>query len=205
MQTEIEAKFPGIDPVALRVILKQVGAHREHEERLMRRRNFDYPDHYLEKKGGWIRVRDEGDQVSLAYKQLNDRTLYGTKEVTLAVQDFDLISVFLESVGFIQVSYQETKRERWQLGTVEVTIDTWPWVPSFVELEGPTEEAVRAAAQKLKLDWAEAMHGSVETVYQMHFEITEEEINACPEILFVEVPEVWEKKRKKAGPNMRTG
>ena len=61
-----------------------------------------------------------------AYKQLNDRSLHGTKEVSLSVEDFDRMVLFLESVGFEQSSYQETNREKWMLHGVEVTIDTWP-------------------------------------------------------------------------------
>ena len=168
----------------------------EHKERLMRRRNFDYPDHSLEVRGGWIRVRDEGDRVTLAYKQLNDRTLHGTQEVSLTVEDFDRMVLLLESVGFSQTSYQETKREKWLLDGVEVTIDTWPWVPSFIELEGPSEELVKSVAAKLEFNWDQAMHGSVENIYLMHYDVTELEVDMWPEITFIEVPEHIEAKRK---------
>jgi len=196
MQTEIEAKFPAIEADKVRTALVGAGAQQEHEERLMRRKNFDYPDKSLESKGGWIRVRDEGDKVTLAYKQLHDRSLHGTKEVSLAVEDFDRMVQFLESVGFKQTSYQETKREKWLLDWVEVTIDTWPWVPSFVELEGPSEEAVKSVAAKLGFNWSQAMHGSVENIYQMHYDVTELEVDTWPEITFVEVPNDIATKKK---------
>jgi len=32
-------------------------------------------------------------------------------------------------------SYQETRREKWMLDDAEVTIDTWPWIPTFIEIE----------------------------------------------------------------------
>jgi len=89
METEIEAKFPDIDVDALRAILKEKGAHLVYPEVLMRRKTFDYPDRRLSKIGGWIRVRDEGNEITLCYKQLNDRTLHGTKEVNVIVDDFD--------------------------------------------------------------------------------------------------------------------
>ena len=72
MQTEIEAKFPDINPDELRKKLLEAGAVLVHEERFMRRKVFDYPDSRLEKIGGWVRVRDEGDKVTFTYKQLND-------------------------------------------------------------------------------------------------------------------------------------
>ena len=83
MQTEIEAKFPDIDPVDLRGRLKKIGATQKHPEVLMKRKTFDLPDNSLYAIGGWIRVRDEGDKITLSYKQLKDRSLHGTKEVNI--------------------------------------------------------------------------------------------------------------------------
>lgn len=189
METEIEAKFPNIDADALRVVLKEKGAEKEHSEVLMRRKNYDYPDRRLEKIGGWIRVRDEGNKVTLSYKQLNDRTIHGTKEINVAVDDFDKTSAFLEAIGMNVKAYQETKREKWVCKNVEVTIDTWPWVPTFVELEGSSEKLVREVANNLGFDWNEAMHGSVETIYQMHYDFTEAEVDNWKSITFTDPPD----------------
>jgi adenylate cyclase, class 2 len=196
METEIEAKFPGIDAEALRAKLFELGATLVYSEVLMRRKVFDYPNDLLEEKGGWVRVRDEGDQITLSYKQMNDRTLHGTKEVTVTVNDFDKTCDFLIELGLQVISYQETKREKWLYNDVEITLDTWPWVPSFVELESLDEEKLRAVAVELEFDWNDAMHGSVETVYQMHYDFTEREINRWPEIVFIDPPE-WLMARKK--------
>lgn len=188
MDIEIEAKFPNIDARAVRVKLQALGAKRVHSEILMRRRNFDHPDDRLEKIGGWVRVRDEGAKITLSYKQLNDRTLHGTQEVAVVVDDFEKTCAILIAIGLEAKAYQETKREKWLLGDVEVTIDTWPWIPTFVELEGPSEAAVRKAASELDFDWNRAMHGSVETVYQMHYDFTESEIDHWPSITFIDPP-----------------
>ena len=197
MQTEIEAKFPGVDPDDIRTKLKALGATLVYPEVLMRRKNFDYPDARLDKINGWIRVRDEGDKVTMSYKQLLDRTLHGTKEVSVVVNDFETTCHFLDSIGLESSAYQESKREKWLLKDNEVTIDTWPWVPSFVEIEGPSEEAVRSAAAALRFDWNQAMHGSVETVYQMHYDVTEFEVAHWERISFIDTPEWLETKRKR--------
>ena len=196
MQIEIEAKFLDIDKEQLRNILKKVGATFIHEERLMRRKNFDYPDNRLQKIGGWIRVRDEGDKVTLAYKQLVNRNIDGTKELSLTVEDFDKTCDLLLAMGLDNKSYQETKRERWDLGGVEVTIDTWPWLPTFVELEGQSEQALKNVALQIGLDWNLALHGSVENAYQTYYNVTEEEVDFWANITFVSVPEWLEIKRK---------
>mgnify|MGYP001612137757 FL=1 len=139
MQTEIEAKFLDIDSNSLRTKLKEVGAKLVYPERMMTRKVFDFSDHRLEKEGAWIRVRNEGDQVTLSYKKLVDRSLHGTKEITVVVDDFEQTCNLFLTLGFVQDSFQETKREKWELDGCEITIDSWPWIPTFVELEAPDE------------------------------------------------------------------
>lgn len=165
----------------------------------MRRRAFDYPDERLYKIGGWIRVRDEGDKITLSYKQLNDRTLHGTKEVSVVVDDFARAGELLIDIGMVQRAYQETKRELWKLGDAEITIDTWPWIPTFVEIEAPTENELQNTAEALGLSWDDAMHGSVETAYQKYYDFTEAEIDHWPEITFVPIPD-WLKAKQKTPP-----
>lgn len=189
MDTEIEAKWLDINHDEMRRKLLSCGAILVEPERLMTRRVFDYEDKRLEQVGGWVRVRDEGNKITMSYKQLNDRTLHGTKEVTVVVDDFDKTCSFLESIGLRSNSYQETKRESWRLGDIEIELDTWPWIPGFVEIEAPNEQALTDTAAKLGLDYAAALHGSVETAYQAVYDVTEQEIDNWEEIRFSEVPE----------------
>lgn len=189
METEFEAKFLDIDPASFREILKKAGAKLVHAERPMKRKNFDYPDSRLEKIGGWIRVRDEGDKITFSYKRLVDRTVEGTKEISVVVDDFEKTCNLLLAVGFDQKSYQETKREKWELDGVEVTVDTWPWIPTFVELEAANEKKLKDAAAKLGLDWAKARHGSVEGAYQVYYNVTEAEVDGWESIVFGPVPD----------------
>jgi adenylate cyclase class 2 len=197
MNTEIEAKFPDVDAEALRKALQEKGARLEYPEVLMRRKTFDYPDQRLYKIGGWIRVRDEGDKVTLSYKQLNDRTLHGTQEVDVVVDDFENTCRFFDAIGMTMKSYQETKREKWNYKGVEVTLDTWPCIPTFAELEGPTEELVREVVSDLGFDRNNAMHGSVEPVYQMHYDFTDKEIDSWESITFIAPPDWLLAKKKK--------
>lgn len=198
MQTEIEAKFLHVDHDRMRTKLKAVGATCTQPMRLMRRKNYDYPDGRLSSRyNGWVRVRDEGDKITLSYKQLNDRTLLGTKEVSLIVDSFEFADAFLRSIGLEANSYQETKRESWVLGEVQIELDEWPWIDPFIEIEGPGEAAVRAVAERLGFDVTAAVHGSVEVAYQAEYDVTEDEIDGWPEITFVATPEHIAAKRRK--------
>ena len=44
-------------------------------------------------------------------------------------------------------------------------MDTWAGLSTFLEIEGPGEDAVRATADALELDFAYASYGSVDEVY----------------------------------------
>lgn len=187
-KVEIEAKFIQI-PVDFRDRLLTAGAVCVKEERLMRRRNFDTLDRQLLKKNGWIRVRDEGGKITLSYKQLQDRTITGTQEVNLVVNDFNAACSFLEATGFSSYTYQETKRESWKLGETEIEIDTWPWIPSFIEIEALNESALWEVVEKLGLPKEQALFGSVEVVYQHYYDVTEAEVDGWAEMKLTEVPE----------------
>lgn len=195
MQTEIEAKWLNIDKDAFRKVLIDAGAKLINPERLMIRQVYDFPDRRLELAKGWVRVRNEDNKVTMSYKQLNDRTVNGTKEVTIVINDFNAGCSFLESVGLESKSIQETKRESWKLGDSEIELDTWPWIPNFVEIETTSEAELKRVAELLRLDYSKALHGSVETAYQAVYDVTEEEINSWKEIRFINVPSWLSSKR----------
>jgi adenylate cyclase class 2 len=196
MHTEIEAKFLDINPEIFRKKLEELKASLVTPERPMKRKIFDFKDGKLKQQNGWVRVRDEGNKITLSYKQLDDRTLIGTKEINITISNFDDTCEFLERIGMKMISYQETKRESWLLDEVEIEIDTWPWIPMFVEIEGKSEEAVRNVSAKLELEWEKALHGSVELAYQAYFDVSEEEIDSWNEITFIPTPDWLESKKR---------
>lgn len=140
----------------------------------------------------------KGKKITFSYKQVNDRTLHGTQEISVVVDDFEEICRFLLAMGLGGKSHQETRREKWLYGEVEITIDTWPWIPPFVEIEGPNKEVVKQAARDLGFDWSKALYGSVEPVYQMHYDVTEEEINHWESIIFIPTLDWLLARRKQA-------
>jgi adenylate cyclase class 2 len=198
MKPEIEAKFLNTNHDELRIKLKGLGAVCKTPERLMKRKNYDFPDGRLSnEKNGWVRVRDEGGKITMSYKQLNSRELDGTHEVNLIIDSFDAADSFLQQIGLVANTYQETKRESWRLEDFEIELDEWPWVRPYIEIEGPNEQSLRDFAGKLDLDWSQVCHGSVEIVYQAEYDVTDEEVDALKVITFEEpVPALFLERRK---------
>lgn len=184
MNIEYEATFVGIDKNIIREKLKEAGAKIFRTEFLQKRVTFNLPSgHELE--GGWLRVRDEGDKITLSLKVVDGNKIENQKEISLVINSLENARVFLRTIGCIEKSYQETKRELWKIDEVEVTIDEWPFLEPFVEIEGPSEQAVKEVARKLEFEWSKAKFCAVGTLYAEKYGIPENKINnQTPEIVF---------------------
>lgn len=199
MKPEIEVKFLNVNHNDLRERLQQVGAICQKPERLMKRKNYDFADGRLDReRNGWVRVRDEGGKITMSYKQLNNRELDGTHEVSLTIDDFAAADSFLQELGLEPKAYQETRRESWRLDNFEIELDEWPWVKPYIEIEGPDEASLKELAAKLGLDWAVACHGSVEVVYRAEFDVTDQEVDGISVITFADPVPAWLEARRRA-------
>jgi len=166
VKTEFEARFLTVDAAAIVEQLTTRSATRVMPRTLMRRIVFTNTD--IEAHGGWLRLRDQGERCFLTYKQTAStaRAIDSILEAEVQVGDFEATRVLLEAIGFTAVRFQENYREEWQLDGVTFDIDTWPGLPTYLEIEGPDETAVRQAATALGLNFADASFGSVDEVYQ---------------------------------------
>lgn len=170
---EIEVKFLNIDPVAIQEKLERIGAQKVGEY-FYRRRVFDYPDWRLDKNHAWLRLRDEGDRVALAFKQRVGVTASdgsasdtGMKEIEIEVNDFERTAELLFAVGFIEKHYAENKRIRWTKDRVEFDIDRWPALEPYLEIEAPTRDEIDEAVLLLGLNQAERKIFSTNQIYAL--------------------------------------
>jgi adenylate cyclase, class 2 len=184
MDIEFEATFTNIDKDQIRTKLKKLGAELIKSEFLQKRVVFNLPKGN-EIKGGWLRVRDEGDKITMSLKVVDGNKIHNQKEIYLKINDFNEATKFLETMGCEKKAFQENKRELWELNGVEVCIDEWPFLEPFVEVEGPSEEMVKGVSELLEFDYSTALFCAVGTLYNLKFGISEHIINnQIPEILF---------------------
>jgi adenylate cyclase class 2 len=184
MKIEYEATFVKVDKDEIRKRLTKVGAKLIKPEFLQKRVTFNLPNGH-ELKGGWLRVRDEGDKITLSLKVVDGDKIENQKEISLVVNNFENTCDILQTIGCVKKSYQETKRELWKINDVEITIDEWPFLEPFVEIEGPSEQAVKVVAGELGFEWSNAKFCVVGTLYAEKYGITEDKINnQTPKIVF---------------------
>lgn len=170
---EIEVKFLNIDPLKIENKLKEIGAKKVFEK-IYRRKVFDYPDLRFDKRGAWIRLRDEGDKITLTFKQrigvkthdgtINDKSM---EETQIEVNDFEKTAKFLTKIGFIEKFLEENKRIRYQLDDIEFDIDFWPQLEPYLEIEAPSWGKVDEAIKLLGLNPEDKKIFSTYQIYQL--------------------------------------
>lgn len=184
MNIEYEAKFTNINKEEMRKRLIEVGAQLVRPEFLQKRVVFHLPEGH-EIKGGWLRVRDEGDKITMSLKVIDGNEIKNQKEVCLVVDNFNEAEKFLTAIGCRKKSYQETKREVWKLDDVEIMIDEWPFLEPFVEIEGNSEESVKLIAEKLGFDYSQAIFSATDELIHRKYGISLDKINnETPRISF---------------------
>lgn len=185
MKTEYEATFRNVNKDEIRGRLQEIGAKLVKPEFLQRRNVFDLPEGH-EISGAWVRVRDEQDRITLSLKIVQGNTnIEDQKELELKIDDFESASEILKLIGCRHKAYQENYREKWILQETEITIDEWPYLEPFVEIEGKNETEVRMVADRLGFDYTMAFFGSVDGLYAEKYNIPADRINRhTPFILF---------------------
>ena len=171
LQPEIEAKFVDVDVEDIRNRLKKASAVLQQPMRIMRRVLIEEEHHAAE--NSFIRIRDEGDKVTLTFKRRaksdTASTIDSTQELETTVGNFDATVNIFKEAGWDYITYQESRRETWMLGEVEVVIDEWPWIQPYIEIEAGSTALVQDAAKTLGFAWDEAVFGSVDVIYGRDF------------------------------------
>lgn len=187
MENEIEAKFLSVGKDSVRAKLKERGFTLKTSEYLMRRKTFDF-SRITPRQNKWGRVRRESDKVTMTVKEIRGTGIGDTYEAELTVNDFDTACAFFEACGIPAKSFQESMREVWVRNGMEVTIDTWPGLHPFIEIEGANEKIVRKISNELDFDFEKAVFGSINLVYAKELGIPAKTIIRLPEITFSNPP-----------------
>jgi len=184
MNIEYEATFPNVNKDDVRRKLSEAGAKLIKKEFMQKRSVFRLPEG-SQINGGWLRVRDEGDRITMSLKVVDGAEIHNQKETMLTVDSFEEAVKFLIGIGCKEKAYQETMRELWELDGVDITIDEWPFLEPFVEVEGGSEEIVKSVSEKIGFDYSQAKFCAVDVLYAEKYNFDVDVINnQTPQILF---------------------
>lgn len=167
MKTEYEIRVLEVNKEEIIKKLEELGATKKGE---FEQKRYVYDLKPVE-KGKWIRLRTNGKKATLAYKDIVSSTIDGTKEVEFEIEDFDKANEFLERIGFESRSYQENKRIQYVLNNVEIDIDSWPMIPTYMEIEGESEEEIINIKNILNVDESKVTALNCDDVYKQIYNI----------------------------------
>ena len=113
----------------------------------------------------WIRLRTDGFKTTLTIKEYQSAEVGGTKEIEIEVSDLEKTNEILNQLGYFKRSFQENKRTRYMLNDVEIDIDTWPHLNTYVEFEGKSKEDVFALLKLLDISEDEVTTMDAQDIY----------------------------------------
>lgn len=178
MNTEFELRILEIDPKEFKQKIINASGRLVLERTLMRRYTFDT---IPADRNKWMRLRDDGKTVKLGVKHVTSHSVDGTKEYEAAVASLEDTLKVLKELGIEHRSYQENFRTAFRLDNCEVTIDEWPKIPPFAEVEGPDEQSVLSVLAKLGYQNSDATGEDISTIFENHYQIM---IDDIPELVF---------------------
>jgi adenylate cyclase class 2 len=169
---EIEAKFLLRHLAQLRKQILAAGGLQVSPRVLERNLRFDKPDGSLSATNQVLRLRQDVRTV-LTYKR--SLSAEEREEIEIEVDDFNTAQALLETLGYQVIFTYEKYREVFSVNPVLIMLDDLPF-GAFVEIEGPSIEDIRQAAEALDLDWERrsrqdylALFGSLSERLQLPF------------------------------------
>ncbi len=172
MKTEIEARLLEVNVGEFVSKLEKAGAIFIGDW-LQIRHCYDFNPR---QENSWIRLRTNGIETTLTIKDRKNNKIDGTREAEVVVSDFNTTDEILNKLGYTARSIQENRRIRYMLKGVEIDIDLWPLIPTYVEFEASSEDDIRKVCDKLDIDFNTLTTMDVSSIYKYYGH----EINNCP-------------------------
>ena len=165
MQKEIETRFLNIDKEEVIKKLMPLGATDKGEEKL-EEIIFHPTDSSWIGKRKFVRLRKTKNKVKLTYKENVEQTVDSAREIEFEVSDIEKCHKFFEKVGLSAMRQLEKYRHTFELDDVTVDIDSWPKIPVYMEIEGPSVESLKNFCKKLDLDWEKRFDGDAREAFR---------------------------------------
>lgn len=167
MEKEIETRFLDINKKEIVKKLISLGAIDNGEEKL---EEIIFYDKNMKWKGKnkFVRIRKTKNKIKLTYKNNQKQTIDSAKEIEFEVSDIDKCLEFLNKIGLKIIRRLEKYRHSFKLDNAMIDIDTWPKIPPYIEIEGPSIASVKNICEKLNLDWNKRFDKDTRAVFMYY-------------------------------------
>lgn len=165
----LEVDVPKLEEKLIGIGAKKVGEYDFH------RAIFDYSDWRMDKEHAHLRIRTDGKESTMTYKQRigvksSDGSIHddGMKEIEIKISDYNKAYELLKVLGFVVKREEENKRIKYAKDDVIFDIDSWPQIPTYMEIESTSLEKVKSAALELGLKPQDGFICTASVIYKRY-------------------------------------
>ena len=145
-------------------------------ERLSSKPVVDTIKQYRINPNKWVRLRETNGKTTITIKHIlnpkvqeeRDNKIQKVMETEMEVPSIEEANGMLEQLGFSFRNYQEKHRSTYKLDGVEIDVDSWPLIPTYVEIENDSEELINSTINKLGLQDKEIVSCNTAEVYRKY-------------------------------------
>lgn len=120
----------------------------------------------------WVRLRQTGEQTTLTIKKIvnskGEYELDAVEELEFDVPNIESGKQFLEDLGYFFARHQIKMRIAYDYNDTEIVIDKWPRLEPYVEVEGPSQEAIDEAVKMLGYNVKDAIVINTDDIYSQN-------------------------------------
>ncbi len=120
-------------------------------------------------KNKWIRLRTDWVKTFLTIKETKDESIEWMHEIETEILNFDIMNSILEELWYKAKSYQENLRESYIYKNIQIEIDSWPKIPSYIEIEGDSKDEVLKMVNDLWFKESDTTCINTTKIYLLHW------------------------------------
>lgn len=132
---------------------------------------LDFIKQFKNNSKKWIRLRKTNKKTTIAVKHIladNDTNIQQMLETEIEVESMQKAKEFLQALGYSHKSYQEKLRKTYELEKYEIDIDTWPGIPTYMEIEGENEADLSYILNKLGYKLEDTISCTADDIYKKY-------------------------------------
>ena len=138
---------------------------------LNKKEMIDFVKQFHNNSKKWIRLRKTNKKTTIAIKHIladNDTSIQQMLETEIEVEGMQKAKEFMQALGYSHKSYQEKMRKTYELEKYEIDIDTWPGIPTYMEIEGEDEEDLSYILNKLGYKIEDTISCTADDIYRKY-------------------------------------
>lgn len=170
LSQEIECRFLEIDKLSLIQTLVKLGAIDKGESIVDEMIIYDKDGNWRD-ENKFIRIRKIGDNITITYKKYNSQSIDGASEIEITVDNYNQAKLFFENIGFKVFRHQQKLRHTFILDNIAFDIDTWPQIPTYLEIEASSEQDLIKATNLIGYNWQNAIFNNAKWIIESKYNI----------------------------------